>query len=168
MVRIYELFRRIVWSKLLQLNSDQSVLFHRYCQLISNRSENLDIFKQSEEIKSIWVKAIDDQHLSSCLELIDYFVGSESLDSNSDRSIYLEEYLQEEVEKLIIESGREDLLTQQQEIILNERNKCIQEYQKVEIQEEPIEMIFVMLAMRIKEIKETASELVTEAAIKVI
>jgi hypothetical protein len=203
MIKIYEMFRRVIWSKLLQLNSEQSILFHRYCKLASNRSNNLDAISQVEEMQNIWSRSIEDQHLSDCLELIDYFVGSEDLEVDTDRSVYIEEYLQEVIERLIVESGREHLLINQQQLALAEKDDLYpqeilerlivesggeslpakrlhglalaekddlypQESQEIKSHDQNMETIINMIGLRIKELKNTASELVTEAVIKII
>jgi hypothetical protein len=206
MLRIHEMFRRIVWSKLLRLNREQSILFHRYCKLVTQSFGDLDAIEkaieQGEEIERIWEQALDDQHLADCLELIDYFVGSKSLDTNSNESKYFTEYLQKELEKLIAESEKEDLLKQEQNLLTIERGHYFHECREIaekmmnESEKEsllsnqgglnvlmkeqdilsleygneipPIEIIISMVKLRIKEMRETAAELLTEAVINII
>jgi hypothetical protein len=202
MVMIYEMFRRVIWANLLQLKSEQSILFHKYCKLVSNRCNDLDPISQVEEIQSIWSKAVEDPHLSTCLEMIDYFVGSENFEFEKDRIAYLEEYLQEIVEKSIVDSGRGDLLIEQQKLALAEKSElhqtelieshiieCIgedflvtrkqgvaladrdnpyQQGREIKSSDRVIEMIIDAMSLKFKEFKDTASELATEAAIKII
>jgi hypothetical protein len=210
MVIIYEMFRRVIWANLLQLNSQQSILFHNYCKLVSNRRNDLDPISQVEEIQSIWSKAVEDPHLSTCLEMIDYFIGAENFEIDLERIAYLEEYLQEVVEKSIMEYGGEDLLIEQRKLALEEQKLALEEgsslhqkdlseshatksivgdcsfartqglalvdendpyqqpHQEITSSEQAIETIIDMISLKIKELKNTASELATETVIKII
>jgi hypothetical protein len=153
------MFKKILWSELLQLDSSQLKLFHRYCKLISNSHINSE--SRTNLMACIWEEAIEDFHLADCLELIDYFVDSDQLNSDFNKRAYISEYLLEEVEKLIIKSGRKDILTMQSEIALKQNRElyqiCIQD-----LTAQPIKN-----ATKNK-MSETISELLTEAIINII
>jgi hypothetical protein len=159
MLAINQVFKTILWSGLLKLNSEQSRLFHRYCQLVFDPS--IDPEKQTIEMSRIWENAIQDEHLSDCLELVDYSVGAELSHSESDRQAYLSEYLQEEIEKLIRQSGREDILIKQQQLAIIEQNSYLQKHEDPP-QNPTDEMTFAMILAKLKE---TVSELLIETII---
>lgn len=146
-------------SKLLKLNPEQNKLFRRYCCLIHNQCpENQDPIVITEEITHIWEQAIDDEHLSDCLELADYFLGFDSQDSNSDRSIYFEEHLQEELEAFIRQTNREQLLLHQKQLALLEES--VPSPVNRDEKESPD------LSEMFKEIKKAALVFFTEAALE--
>jgi hypothetical protein len=117
MYKMLKMFKRVVWSKLLGLNSDQSKLFHSYCELFSNSSITGE--KRVEEKTRIWQEALEDAHLTHCLNLIDYFVSCNSSDSITNERIFLSEYLIEDLHKLAKDSEREDLLINDKEEFMN-------------------------------------------------
>jgi hypothetical protein len=146
------MFKEVLWSNILQLNNEQSKLFHEYCELISDHS--IDPEKRTELMSCIWSKAIDDLHLADCLELVDYFMDLEPLDSNIDKRAYISEYLLEEVESLIMKSGKGKILEEQQKLALNDKYSFFQPHAE-DSQKSPMKATISL-------VKETTSEFVTE------
>jgi hypothetical protein len=144
MVEIKNMFTVILWSNILKLSSEQSKAFFDYCKLVSNPL--MDSEKQTVAMGDIWEQAVDDEHLSDCLEIVDHFVGAELLDSEIDRRAYLSEYLQVEVEKLMIESGKEELLAKLAAIENNHHLKSQEENPENHAQEINLNLILEEIA----------------------
>jgi hypothetical protein len=151
------MFKEVLWSNILQLNNEQSKLFHEYCKLISDHS--IDPEKRTELMSRIWSEAVEDTHLADCLELVDYFMDSEPLESNINKRAHISEYLLEEVENLIIKSGRGKILEEQHKLALNDKYDFFQPHTE-NSRKPPMKATIGLEA--INRVKETTSEFVTE------
>jgi hypothetical protein len=141
----------------LSLNDKQFSLFKKYCNL--RLDQTIDPIEKSNAMDLIWRKAEEDLHLSNCLELVDYFIDSESDTSNIDRRVLLSEHLQGKIEAIINETNRGDILRIQKEL-------SILEVKPAGSSASPLESSKEILMNRMKEaaadILETATDTFTE------